>query len=55
MENDITAAKSAQELETVANTILAAQNAGKVATVHGEHLYHLYQQRQSELTGQGAS
>lgn len=55
MEKDITAATSIQELDTVANTIRAADNAGKVARVHGEHLYHLYQQRQSELTGQGAA
>lgn len=55
MENAITAASSVQELETTANTIRAAQEARKVARVHGEHLYHLYQQRQGELAGQGAS
>jgi hypothetical protein len=55
MENDIAAASSPQELETVANTIKAADQAGQVAVVHGRHLFHLYQQKQGELNGQAAA
>lgn len=55
MEEAITGATSSQELETTANEIKAADQAGQVSRTHGQHLFHLYQQKQGELAGQGAS
>lgn len=55
MEKSITGASTAEALEAVAVTIRNEDQAGRVSKVHGQHLFHLYQQRQGELAGQGAS
>lgn len=51
MERSLTGATSLQALNEVADRIRAADDAGKVAYVHGQHLLHVYHQRKAELEG----
>lgn len=49
VKKEISAARTGQALQAVADKITAANEAGNVAPGDGQRLYQLYQQKQSEL------